>query len=90
MERVKCSSCEEEKGVAYLSIEEEGKKPADSAIRAETCEECKTYLKLFVQEKDPMVDPIADDLNSLDLDVLVDEKGFARTGPNLLFYPGHG
>ena len=37
-----------------------------------------------------MVDPIADDLNSLDLDVLVDEKGFARTGPNLLFYPGHG
>lgn len=89
MERVKCSSCEEEKGVAYLSIEEEGKKPADSSIRAETCEDCKTYLKLFVQEKDPMVDPIADDLNSLDLDVLVDEKGFARTGPNLLFYPGH-
>ena len=88
MERVKCSSCEEEKGVGYLTIEDDDKKPADMPIRAETCDECKTYLKIFVQEKNPSVDPIADDLNSLALDVLVDEKGYARTGPNLLFYPG--
>lgn len=88
MERVKCTSCESEKGVAYLSVEQEGRAPADAAVRAETCDECKTYLKLFLQEKDPNVDPIADDLNTLALDMLVDEKGYARTGPNLLFHPG--
>ncbi|MBU3724437.1 MAG: formate dehydrogenase accessory protein FdhE [Burkholderiaceae bacterium] len=89
MERVKCTSCEEEKGVGYLTLEAEGASTADAAVRAETCDECKTYLKIFVQEKDPQVDPIVDDLNSLALDMLVDEKGYARTGPNLLFYPGH-
>ncbi len=89
MERVKCTSCEEEKGVGYLTIDAEGQKPADALVRAETCDECKTYLKIIVQEKDPNADPIADDLNSLALDVLVDERGYARTGPNLLFYPGH-
>jgi FdhE protein len=41
-----------------------------------------------MQEKDPSMDPFADDLNTLALDMLVDEKGYARTGPNLLFYPG--
>jgi FdhE protein len=89
LERVKCTSCEEEKGVAYLTIDAEGQKPADALVRAETCDECKTYLKIVVQEKDPNADPIADDLNTLAIDVLVDEKGYARTGPNLLFYPGH-
>ncbi len=89
LERVKCSSCEEEKGVGYLTIDTEGQKPADALVRAETCDECKTYLKIIVQEKDPNADALADDLNSLALDVLVDEKGYARTGPNLLFYPGH-
>lgn len=89
LERVKCTSCQEEKGVGYLTLEVEGRDPASAAIRAETCEECKTYLKIFVQEKDPQIDPMADDLNSLALDMLVDEKGYARTGPNLLFYPGH-
>ena len=89
LERVKCSSCEEEKGVGYLTIDTEGQKPADALVRAETCDECKTYLKIIVQEKDPNADALADDLNSLALDVLLDEKGYARTGPNLLFYPGH-
>lgn len=74
MERVKCTSCEEEKGVAYLTVEVEGRLPADVPIRAETCDECKTYLKIFMQEKDPNIDPIADDLNSLALDMLVDER----------------
>ena len=89
MARVKCSSCESEKSVGYLIIDEEGRSASDVAVRAETCDECKTYLKIFVQEKEPMVDVIADDLNTLPLDMLVHEKGYARTGPNFLFYPGH-
>lgn len=89
MGRVKCSSCESEKSVGYLIIDEEGRSASDAAVRAETCDECKTYLKIFVQEKEPTIDVIADDLNSLALDMLVHEKGYARTGPNFLFYPGH-
>jgi FdhE protein len=89
MGRVKCSSCESEKSVGYLIIDEEGRSASDAAVRAETCDECKTYLKIYVQEKAPMVDVIADDLNTLALDMLVHEKGYARTGPNFLFYPGH-
>lgn len=90
MVRAKCSSCEEEKGVAYLSVEHEGRNPADALARAETCSECHSYLKVFNQDKDAFVDPVADDLATLALDVLVDEQGFARSGPNLLFHPGSG
>ena len=59
-------------------------------MRAEACDECKSYLKIVFQDKDPNVDPAADDLATLGLDVLVDEQGFGRSGPNLLFHPGSG
>ena len=90
MVRVKCSSCEGDKGVHYLSLSQapEQAEAAQAAVRAEACDECRSYLKLFAQDKDPQVDPYADDLATLALDVLVDEQGFARTGPNLLFHPG--
>ena len=92
MARVKCSACELDKGVHYLSLSQDAnaERAADAAVKAETCDECRAYLKIFNQEKDPFVDPYADDLASLALDVLVDEQGFARSGPNLLFHPGSG
>ncbi|MCS6944984.1 MAG: formate dehydrogenase accessory protein FdhE [Sutterellaceae bacterium] len=88
MVRAKCSVCEAEKSVGYLSIEQEGRSLADVPIRAETCDECHSYLKIFYQEKDPLLEPMADDLASLALDLLVDERGYARSGPNLLLHPG--
>lgn len=90
MVRVMCSSCETDKGIAYLSVEQEGRSAAEALAKAETCSECKSYLKIFNQDKDAFVDPVADDLATLALDVLVDEQGFARSGPNLLFHPGSG
>ena len=92
MARVKCSSCESDKGVHYLSLAEspDSDEAVKAAVKAEACDECKTYLKLMNQEKDPFVDPCADDLATLALDLLVDEQGFARSGPNLLFHPGSG
>lgn len=89
LERVKCSSCLKEGDVSYLVIDDRPEATTRAAIRAETCEACKAYLKIFIQEKDPMMDVVADDLGSLELDIMVDGQGFARTGPNLLFYPGH-
>lgn len=88
MSRIQCTSCDTDKGVKYLALQAEGESKTEPAARAETCDECKSYLKIFYQEKDPHVDPTADDLATLALDLLVDEQGYARSGPNLLFHPG--
>jgi hypothetical protein len=34
------------------------------------------------------LDPVADDLASFALDILMDEAGYGRSGPNLLLVPG--
>jgi FdhE protein len=91
MARVKCSSCETDKGVHYLSLaQDDAADGSQAAVKAEACDECRTYLKIVNQDKDAFVDPCADDLATLALDLLVDEQGFARSGPNLLFHPGSG
>jgi FdhE protein len=84
--RVKCAACDATEGVSYRHLETEAGQGAD-AVRAETCEACKSYLKIVYQEKGA-VDPVADDLATLALDILVDEAGYARSGPNLLLVPG--
>jgi len=77
--RATCTACDTDKEVALHEVE--GSK---GTVRAETCDSCKSYLKIVYQEKDPRVDPVADDLATLALDMLVDEAGYARSGPNLL------
>jgi FdhE protein len=87
--RIKCSSCDADKSLQYLALTRgEDDAPIESPARAETCDECKSYLKIFYQEKDPQIEPNADDLATLALDLLVDEQGYSRSGPNLLFHPG--
>jgi FdhE protein len=78
MVRVKCSNCESTKGIAYYSIE-----GTAGAVKAESCDECGTYLKIAYMDKDPYVDPIADDLAALALDLMMDDIGRSRSGPNL-------
>jgi FdhE protein len=58
-------------------------------VAAETCDECHHYLKICNAAKDPHVEPVADDLASLSLDLLVSEEGLMRHGVNfmLLFGP---
>jgi FdhE protein len=84
--RLKCSACDVTDGVTYRALQDEAGKEND-AIRAETCESCKSYLKIAYAEK-AAVDPVADDLATLALDILVDEAGYSRSGPNLLLVPG--
>lgn len=57
-------------------------------VKAETCGDCHTYLKLLYQQQDMQTDPYADDLASLGLDILVAEEGFARHAPNPLLLMG--
>ncbi len=78
MVRVKCTNCESTKGISYFKIE-----GASDAVKAEACDECGTYLKIMHMDKDPQVDPVADDLATLALDLMMDENGKSRSGPNL-------
>lgn len=82
MVRIKCAACDSEAGIGYRHLEGEGLRNPD-AVRAETCDSCKSYLKIIYPEKGA-TDPVADDLATLALDILVDEAGYARSGPNLL------
>jgi FdhE protein len=84
--RVKCAACDTTEGIAYRELQGEAVQQP-GAVRAETCDSCKSYLKIVHTDKGG-VDPVADDLATLALDILVDEAGYARAGPNLLLVPG--
>jgi len=75
--RIKCAACGSTAGVAYHGIE-----GTDQSIRAETCDECHGYVKILSSEKDPAVDPTADDIASTGLDLMVAEAGWHRPAPN--------
>ncbi|KAK0358900.1 hypothetical protein LTR94_033472, partial [Friedmanniomyces endolithicus] len=61
---------------------------AQASVQAETCDECGHYLKIVRMERDLHVDPVADDVATLTLDILVSEAGFQPHGVNLLLLTG--
>lgn len=82
--RSACIACGEGNRIDLRLIEAgdgSGSGSSDPA-RAETCESCNGYLKLFLMEKAPGLDPVADDLASFALDILVGDEGFLRIGGN--------
>ncbi|MCL5059206.1 MAG: formate dehydrogenase accessory protein FdhE [Candidatus Thermoplasmatota archaeon] len=81
--RAKCSNCDNTRGIVYCHVE-----GGDNVVRAESCPECRTYLKIMQQDKDPLTDPVADDLATLALDWLMDETGYAKSGINWYLIQG--
>jgi FdhE protein len=81
--RAVCITCGESGTLALKSIEGD-----NGAVKAETCVSCRTYAKLLYEAKDTQVDPFADDLATLALDVLVGEAGWSRHAPNPLLLIG--
>ena len=75
--RVKCVLCSSTEGISYRVIE--GK--ADT-VKAETCDKCRSYVKILYQVNDHLLEPLADDVASLGLDMLVAEEGWKRGGHN--------
>ena len=75
--RIRCVACGTGKGISYQEVE-----GSDGTIKAECCGECRTYLKIFYQVKNPALDPVADDIASSALDLLVAESGVRRSGVN--------
>ncbi len=76
--RVKCVICGSTEGIGYQSIEGQ-----PETIKAETCDKCGRYVKILYQVKDHGLDPLSDDIVSLDLDMLLAEEGWKRGGQNL-------
>ncbi len=81
--RVVCVTCGESRSLTLEGIEGDS-----GAVKAETCNECHSYAKMLYQARDMGVDPFADDLATLGLDILVAEAGWSRHAPNPLLLVG--
>lgn len=81
--RVKCAVCGSNNDIAYEEID-----GGNRNIKAETCGACHGYVKVMHQRSEPGIEPVADDVASLALDILVRELGFSRgaVNPYLLGY----
>jgi FdhE protein len=76
--RIKCTLCGSTKGISYREVEGGG-----GTIWAETCESCGGYVKILHQHKNVALDPVADDVASLGLDLLLRESEYRRGSVNL-------
>lgn len=81
--RIRCLVCGNEKGVAYHALE-----GGDGKVSGETCDACKGYVKILHQHKDADLDPVADDVASLALDLTLGREGWRRAAvdPFLMGY----
>ena len=81
--RARCSHCDNPQGIVYYTVADR-----QDPIQAEACPECRSYLKLCRMDQAAEVEPLADDLASLALDLLMSEEGFGRSGVNYLMLQG--
>ena len=81
--RIKCVLCESTAGIAYEELNS-----GPDTVKAETCESCHGYVKILHQHKNPQLEPVADDIATLGLDILLRENGYRRgaVNPFLLGY----
>jgi FdhE protein len=77
--RVKCVICGSTEGVSQRLIEELSKD-----VVAEICDQCHGYTKQFREDRQPEIEPLADDIASFGLDLLVREQGYVRLNTNPL------
>ena len=82
--RVKCVTCGSTGGIGYYSIEGQ-----PDTLKGETCTNCKSYVKVLYQVNDASLDPLADDVATLALDLKLAEAGWTRRAANL-FLAGYG
>ncbi|UPG74797.1 formate dehydrogenase accessory protein FdhE (plasmid) [Roseomonas gilardii subsp. gilardii] len=82
--RIKCLACGSTKGVGYMAPESED----EAAVKAETCDSCRSWVKILYQNRNPSLEPVADDVASLGLDLLMRDTQYRRAGfdPFLLGY----
>ncbi|GAB4072181.1 formate dehydrogenase accessory protein FdhE [Ancylobacter sonchi] len=75
--RIKCVSCGSTKGIGYQEVE-----GGPGTVKAETCDECRTYVKVLYQNKDVSMEALADDIGSLPLDIMMRDGPYRRAAYN--------
>ena len=74
--RLKCLLCGSTDGISFREVE------GSASVKAETCEKCRGYVKILYQVNDASLEPMADDVATLGLDMLLAEEGWKRGGHN--------
>ncbi len=88
LERIKCSVCDSAAKLTYLTLDDEQGK-SFLPVQAEACGDCHSYLKVMQREVHGRADPVADDLASLALDLMLAEQGeYGGSGYNPLLIVG--
>lgn len=77
IDRIKCALCGSTEGIACEEVDD-----PSITIKAETCDHCHGWVKMLRQDKDPATEPIADDVASLGLDLLMKAGPYHRGGVN--------
>ncbi len=75
--RIRCTACGSTEGISYQELD-----GSAGAVKAECCSRCRTFAKVLQQAKHPALDPVADDVATLALDMLLGEEGLRRSGRN--------
>ena len=75
--RAKCTLCAATADISLRSIPGD-----DGTVKAECCAACRGYVKVLYQQQRPELEPVADDVATLGLDLLVREEGFRRGAVN--------
>ncbi len=75
--RAKCTLCAATADISLRSIPGD-----DGMVKAECCAACRGYVKVLYQQQRPELEPVADDVATLGLDLLVREEGFRRGAVN--------
>lgn len=75
--RVVCLCCGSNAAISYRSAETD-----EATVKAEVCGDCNNWVKILYQVKNASLDPIADDVSSLGLDMLMKDTDFRRGGFN--------
>lgn len=71
--RIHCCSCGDNSGIGYQEVD-----GSPGTIKAETCDKCQRYTKVMYQNKDGTIEPFADDIGTLALDLMMREGPYAR------------
>lgn len=82
--RTVCANCDSGKGITYYRIEDQ-----PGPVIAESCANCRIYLKCIRQDQEAGAEPVADDLATIALDLLMEREGYRRLAGNPLFHPGN-
>jgi FdhE protein len=75
--RIKCTLCGSTEGIAFQEVA-----GGSGAVKAETCDSCGRYVKVLQQHAHRSLDPVADDVATLALDLLLCQSKYRRGGVN--------